>query len=231
MVATYRYTITWKDFSQDDIPLLSSVFSVSSRSASRCKIEYNTPLCDQPELPLPSYTYGDCISEGITRAEFSWMINSDIDVIFSYGHAHIGTIDGVKAQIMGNIDKDFYSVLSKVNEIKMNTSTSEGPLVTQQNNDNDNQLLCISQPSYGELGSPDESFLVSMSACRTKMRIHEGSVLKVSTNYNARATGFASNRNSIKFKAPYDGAMGYFVMYYVPVGKVSVIFFYCCDTL
>lgn len=195
-----RYNITYADYDPEEMkPLYMSTLSASSKTASICEVEFNPPVCTADNGPQ-DYTTGLCVYDNSTALiEFDWKVGSEIDLLASRGHAHIGTVDGVLAssieKVEGN-DGDVYYL---------------------------ERDLCHSAPSYGKPGSIDESFLVHMSECNhmdnqgQPQRLKKDSVVRVSGQYNAVPSGFVpigQDSENVKFKAPYDGSMVYWTVSY-----------------
>ena len=197
----FRYKIVYNTEEDFDglIPVYVSVFSASSTTAASCEVEFNAPRCT--ELGPTSENAGGVCRGGNSTIEFSWLAQSTMDVVFSLGHAHVGTVDGVRAIHVKN-DEDGKTVQL--------------------------EQLCRSEPLFGLEGDIDDSFLVGMSLCHEQRRIEKGDILHVSSTYNAQAMPYKSvNSDSslsrhIKYPAPYDGVMAYFVMFYTfPDGTYS----------
>ena len=200
--------MTWKDFVQGEtIPLYSSVLSASSEAADQCFVEYNSPLCvDTPtksRTDTEDYTMGTCIKDNTTALiEYSWQLDSDMNFVYGYGHAHIGTIDGVQVEVFEPSSDSLKSGLDSLSR----------------------DILCASFPTYGAPNSLDENFVVGMGVCDNTLSprlVPKGSVIRMSSQYNGLPTPFkvdqggdANNGVEVKYGAPYDGAMAYLFMYY-----------------
>ena len=191
----FRYKIVYNTEEDFDslVPVYSSIFSASSTTAANCEVEYNAPRCTELGLPTSEYASGACRGGTNSTIEFSWMAQSAMDVVFGLGHAHVGTVDGVRA----------------IHVKKENDGTS----VTLEE-------LCQSEPLYGSAGGVEDSFLVGMSLCHEQRRIEKGDILRVSATYNAQAMPYKSATSDprmsrdIKYPAPYDGVMAYLVLFY-----------------
>ena len=217
----FKYTMRYKEYEPGvDVPLYSSLFSASSDAASVCHIEFNPPMCssdDHGEGPERDHTFGSCVDDKTAIIEYDWQVNSDIDVIFSSGHAHIGSTDGVIATVLE-------------------------PVSTTKNQDGDDvemrveRTLCHSKPTFGGPGDLDEGFLTSMTTCdhmvpsnttatgTAPTRVKKGSILRITGHYNGEPTtyhpdvvgnGQPANETTVKFPAPYHGSMVYYLLYYV----------------
>lgn len=196
-----RYNITYADYDPDEmLPLYMSVLSASSNSAKACEIEFNPPVCTEDAGPQ-DYTMGNCTYDNEKSIiEFDWNVESDMDLLFSFGHAHIGTFDGVRATAIEKIEGN------------------EGDIYHFEKD------LCLSQPTYGDPGSNVDSFLISMSVCkhldgeRTPMRLKKDTIIRVTGQYNGYPSGFTTTWNespqNVKFPAPYDGSMVYWILSY-----------------
>ena len=144
------------------------------------------------------FTRGKCINnDTVSLVEYEWVVNSDIEFIYVYGHAHIGTTNGVNAHI------------------RTPSNTLNG---------NAEELLCASRPTYGDPESVDASFIIKMDVCDFNSSPHhvpKGSILRVSSEYNGLPAPFDVDEDgdgkydkTIRFGAPYDGAMVYLLSYY-----------------
>ena len=200
--------MTWKDFVQGEtIPVYTSTLMASSTAANQCYIEHNSPLCvDTPtksRTDTEDYTMGTCIKDNTTALiEYSWQLDSDMNFVYGYGHAHIGTIDGVQVEVFEPSSDSLKNGLDSLS----------------------GDILCASYPTYGAPNSLDENFLVGMGVCDNTLSprlVPKGSVIRMSSQYNGLPTPFkvdqggdANNGVEVKYGAPYDGAMAYMHLYY-----------------
>merc|ERR1712054_470506 len=163
----FKYEIVYERFDPNKhTPVYSSVFSASSDSAAICHVEFNPPVCsggDHQEGPEREHTFGRCLDEDTATTEFMWQVNSDIDIIYGWGHAHIGSLNGVhttvtepapsaestNAQLVG-----FININGRDNDMKQ---TESG--VTRD--------LCTSEPLYGDSEGDEDSFLAGVTTCTT----------------------------------------------------------------
>ena len=159
--------MTWKDFVQGEtIPVYSSTLMASSTAANQCYLEHNSPLCvDTPtksRTDTEDYTMGTCIKDNTTALiEYSWQLDSDINFVYGYGHAHIGTIDGVQVEVF---EPSSDSLKSNVDE--------DSDSFTRD-------ILCASNATY----SSDENFVVGMGVCDNNLNprlVPKGSVIRLS---------------------------------------------------
>ena len=86
----FKYKIVYESFDpRKHKPVYSSVFSASSDSSAVCHVEFNPPVCtrgDHGEGPDSDHTEGRCLDEDTAIIEYKWQVNSDIDIIYSWGH-------------------------------------------------------------------------------------------------------------------------------------------------
>jgi len=221
----FKYEIVYERFDPNKhTPVYSSVFSASSDSAAICHVEFNPPVCsggDHQEGPEREHTFGRCLDEDTATTEFMWQVNSDIDIIYGWGHAHIGSLNGVhttvtepapsaestNAQLVG-----FININGRDNDMKQ---TESG--VTRD--------LCTSEPLYGDSEGDEDSFLAGVTTCTTPTRVPKNSVIHVQGKINGRYNEpffpeYEDRENPramdmVKFGAPYYGSMVYFVAFYV----------------
>ena len=166
-------------------PVYRALLSASSASATECARDMEAAACGEADGPTPG-SPGVC-TDGVRRVERGWSVNEPIEIIAAYGHTHPGTLNGVSLRAMrrrgggGGWDE-------------------EG--------------ICRSKPTFGAAGGPDDSLLVAMSRCNGLSRkMKKGDVLVVRSDWNGRRTPYAvqqdGRRYTVRFAAPYEGAMGY----------------------
>ena len=200
----YRYTVTWTDFIDGQTkPVYFSLLSIASDTSRSCHPEFNAPLCIDSDTEIRTdkeeYTRGTCIkNDTISFMEYEWMVNSDIEIIYVYGHTHIGSKTGITAQIR-----------------------------TTPNlfNEKAEELLCASRPTYGHSESVDASFIIKMDMCDFNSRprhVPKGSTIRAFSEYNGIPASFEVDEdgdgnfdNIIRFGAPYDGAMAHLSVFYI----------------
>ena len=212
----FKYEIKYEAFdASKHVPVYTSVLSASSDSARACHVEFNPPVCsdgDHGEGPESDHTFGSCIDEDTAVTEFKWQVNSDINAIWSFGHVHIGSLDGVHTRIVEPV-------------VSTEKSSIDGKDVTYMIE----RDLCISEPFYGEPGSVEDSFVAGIVTCdhmngNEPTRIPKGSVISVRGRYNGKhdAAFYPEyvdesdplGSNEVKFGAPYHGSMVYFTLFY-----------------
>jgi len=195
------------------VPVYTSILSASSDAAKICDVEFNPPVCDEfagPNGEDADHTTGRCLSESVAQLSFEWNVPKDLDLLYSYGHAHIGTLDGVKATMVETFEgMDFESELCH-SKPTFGTGVEDSFLTGMSGCSH----IVPMGGKYKALETLNDFDGTKTEEGSIPMRLPAGSTIRVSGKYWAASRPYEVNGVPVEFSAPFDGSMIYFIMAY-----------------